>query len=161
MVEEVLSRIGGDYNTDAARRLILGTMAVESNLKYLYQVGGPARGLVQMEPATALDIYRNYIRYRLDRMRGAWTLRGAFRKATGLRVGDVFSSAERVDYHLAASLGLQVFMCRIHYYRVPAALPQSLEDQAAYWKQWYNTAAGAGDPAEFIARYNRFFGAGG
>jgi hypothetical protein len=48
----------------AATQLLLGTAMVESNLKYIKQLGhGPALGVFQMEPATHDDVYDNYLCY--------------------------------------------------------------------------------------------------
>jgi hypothetical protein len=43
-------------------------------------------------------------------------------------------------------------MCRVHYYRVPAALPPAgdLAEQAAYWKRYYNTELGRGTVEHFL-----------
>ena len=48
-------------------------------------------------------------------------------------------------------------MARAHYLRVPEPLPDAgdVEALAAYWKQHYNTPAGAGSEAEFIDNYQR------
>ena len=34
--------------------------------------------------------------------------------------------------------------------RTSEMIPITLEDQAAYWKKYYNTSAGAGKPEDFI-----------
>jgi len=39
--------------------------------------------------------------------------------------------------------------CRLHYWRVPRSIPKTLDEQAAYWKNWYNTAKGAGTVEHF------------
>ncbi len=45
--------------------LLLGTAAAESAFVHRFQLGGgPARGLWQMEPKTASDIFLNYLIYR-------------------------------------------------------------------------------------------------
>jgi hypothetical protein len=49
-----------------------------------------------------------------------------------------------------------VVFARLHYFRVPESIPSSLEDQAAYWKQYYNTPLGAGTPQQYIVSYNRY-----
>ena len=54
-----------DLYSKAAEELLLGTAIQESRLVYLKQIGGgPALGLFQMEPATELDLVKNYIWYR-------------------------------------------------------------------------------------------------
>ena len=43
---------------------LLGTARVESDLRHRRQIGGPALGLFQMEPATHNDIWESYLKYR-------------------------------------------------------------------------------------------------
>jgi hypothetical protein len=44
---------------------------------------------------------------------------------------------------------------RMHYFRVPSAIPESLEEQAAYYKQYYNSPLGAATVEQYIDNYNR------
>ena len=44
---------------------------------------------------------------------------------------------------------------RLHYLRVKAAVPDSVEEQAAYWKQHYNTIKGKGRVESFVQRWER------
>lgn len=45
--------------------LLLLTCAAESAMgKYIMQVGGPARGIFQMEPNTEKDIWENWLKYK-------------------------------------------------------------------------------------------------
>jgi hypothetical protein len=48
-----------------------------------------------------------------------------------------------------------VLFCRLHYLRVPKPIPDSLADQAHYYKVFYNTVAGAGTEAGYIENWNR------
>ena len=154
VTEDILARLGLPYDTPSGRRLVLGTIAVESDLRFLYQMGrGPARGICQMEPATALDIWRNWMEPRWEQNQGQ--LRKAFLRSTGLDPKHIFASGETVGYYLASSLALDIAMCRLHYYRRPEPLPDDLPGQAAYWKQHYNTPLGAGKPEEYVARWNK------
>ena len=146
--------------TPVARWLILGTMAVESDLSANRQLRrGPARGLVQMEPATALDI-GVWLRATFGRRwYGRATGDEILEAVTGLRPSRVFKSRAEAAYHLETSLALQVFLSRLHYYRVPEPLPGPLvAELGAYWKSHYNTAAGAGTAADFTDRFVRHFG---
>ena len=49
-------------------------------------------------------------------------------------------------------------MTRVHYLRVPARLPAAGDAaaMAAYWKDHYNTAGGAGSTAQFIGKWDRY-----
>ena len=59
---------------------------------------------------------------------------------------------EDLEFCLLSNIGLQVAFCRLHYRRVPAALPKSndLEAQAKYWKKNYNSHLGRGTIEHFM-----------
>ena len=42
------------------------------------------------------------------------------------------------------NLAAAIIHCRLKYWRVPKSLPQDTLGQAQYWKDYYNTAEGAG-----------------
>lgn len=124
--------------------LLMMTACQESRLKYIRQIGaGPALGLWQMEPATELDIWQNYIKYRPD----------------------LAETIQRITGHIAPGpwlewdIAYQIIMARIHYKRVPEALPGSLDGLARYWKLHYNTVGGAGTAAECLENYRKIRGA--
>ncbi len=128
-----------DLWSEAAERLLLGTALTESGLTWLRQRGGgPGRGLFQIEPATHVDIWRNYL---------------AFRPMLALRVARLAGALPRRD-QLIWNLGYATAIARLVYYRVPAPLPRAhdLEGLARYWKAHFNTPRGKGAPADFIAR---------
>ena len=59
-------------STYPAEMLVLGTIAQESNFKYLEQLsGGPGIGLGQMEPATHDDLWSNWLSRRRHWARSA------------------------------------------------------------------------------------------
>jgi len=131
-----------DYGlySDAAVELLLGTAAVESQLgTYVAQIGGPALGLYQMEPATHDDIWDHFLEYR-----------------SGLRLAIEyeFGKAPLAD-RLVHDLRYATLMARIHYLRVKESLPASgdIDEQARYWKTYYNTVNGAGSIAAFRKAY--------
>lgn len=133
--------------SQAAENLLMGTAAQESACgKYLRQLeDGPARGIFQMEPDTLDDIYVNYLEFRPD-------LRGAVDAYLIPSMGQ----ADNLIFNLAYA----TLMCRVHYRRVPDALPNAddLRGLAAYWKRFYNTPMGKGKPEEFVANYMRYCG---
>ncbi len=49
-----------------------------------------------------------------------------------------------------------VAFCRLYYFRIPQPIPHTLEEQACYWKAWYNTAAGAGTPEQYLRNWCRY-----
>jgi len=133
----------------AAVELLLGTAAQESGFgTYLEQMGnGPARGFFQMEPATAKWIEGLNMKSPLPPDLLKWA-RG-------------FRDDETVEWALEYRIDYQIAMCRLRYWVVPAPLPEAGDTagQAAYWKRWYNTPAGAGTEAEYMAEYKKFVAA--
>lgn len=131
----------------AAENLLMGTCAQESRMgSYVKQVSGPACGIFQMEPATHNDICENFLEYRpgLDDLTNELRARGI---TPGSKLSD-----------LVGNLYYQVAMTRVHYVRVRMALPEedNVEEQANYWKLFYNTPEGKGTVEEFIENYNRY-----
>ena len=130
-----------DLYSPAAVNLVLGTAIQESRLTYLKQLGGgPALGLYQMEPATHEDIWTNYLAYRPE-------IASRIRSLTAY---------PQMSGELVGNLWYATGMCRVHYRRVPVALPDAddIEGLAEYWKEHYNTFEGAGTVEEFIENWN-------
>lgn len=130
----------------AAEELLLGTALMESNLIHRRQIGGPARGFFQMEPATHNDIWENFLKHRTklaDRVKEVLTSERDDRLVE-LEVNDKYACA----------------MARIHYLRVSAPLPQTgdVARMAAYWKLYYNTLRGRGEVPEYIRRWKEVMG---
>ena len=122
----------------AAERLLLGTAVVESGLKFLTQHGdGPARGVYQIEPATADDLAKNWLTFR-----PRWAHKLA-----------AFASEQPSNGQLVSNLAYATAVARLIYYRRPEALPdpENLRGLADYWKAHFNTTAGKGDPAKFVS----------
>ena len=127
-----------DLDSEAARSLIYKTGKAESNYKTLQQYGGgPALGFFQMEPSTCQDIWDNYVMYRPKYRDKLYAL--GFDEGT-------------LEFCLLSNIGLQVAFCRLHYRRVPSALPKAddLKEQAKYWKVYYNSHLGKGTIKHFI-----------
>lgn len=122
----------------AAEQLMLGTALAESGLRYLHQMGGPALGLMQVEPATHADIWRY--------LRGKPRLR---EKMSRFAIG----GAQPPDSHLVTNLAYAVAVARLVYWRRPGPLPADgdLLGLARYWKQHYNTRLGSGTPEHFLS----------
>ena len=126
-----------------AEDLVVGTALVESGgLKYIKQLNGPALGFIQMEPATYKDLWHNYIAYK----------EGVTSRAIDYWGINVSMSSEL----LLTDLKLGAFMCRMHYMRVKSTLPTTLEDQAKYWKDHYNTYLGKGTVDKYLIAWHRF-----
>lgn len=120
----------------SAVNLLLGTAAVESAFgTYLRQLGGPALGVFQMEPATFLDIQeRRGYKYPLI--------------------------LNHKPIKLVTDLELAIIMARLKYRDDPAPLPDAGDVQgfALYWKFAYNSIIGSGTAKKFIQSYNRYVG---
>ena len=135
----------GPYSRTVVR-MLLGTAAAESGMRHRKQIGGgPARGLWQMEPLTAWDIFENYLKYR-PRM---------FLRLTALWFNVPLASPfvpdeEVLAEHLMFDDPLACALARIKYLRDPHAIPEEVESQARYWKRVYNTDKGAGTPEHYM-----------
>lgn len=127
----------------AAENLLMGTCAQESRMgTFIVQLGeGPARGIFQMEPATHEDIWKNFLAHRMG-------------LGSKVRQQARYSSGS-FTAELAGNLYYAAAMCRVHYYRVPMALPDAdnVAELAHYWKLYYNTPEGKGTVEEFIKNY--------
>jgi hypothetical protein len=130
-----------------AEELLVFTVAAESlgGMFLRQKGGGPALGVMQMEPATHDDIWVNYLAYREE-------LGEKVLAVSGMGNGP---DVNCLEYNLAYSIA----MARIHYRRVPAPLPGVLECKkiAAYWKRYYNTYEGAGDEKHALELYRDYY----
>lgn len=129
-----------------AEELLLGTAIQESRLVYLKQLGGgPALGLFQMEPATHDDIWDNYLKYH---------------PALGRSILGLSCSPELDAGELVWNLLYATAMTRVHYLRVPEALPAEgdIDAQAVYWKEYYNTYLGSGTEEEYTENWYTYSG---
>ncbi|MFA0016388.1 hypothetical protein AB4391_24050 [Vibrio lentus] len=144
VVRPTLQTLG--LHSKAAEQLIIGTIFQESRAKYLKQIGaGPALGIIQMEPATYHDIWKNYLGYKNELSSKVRTLAS---------VGS-FEGGYPNQFELVTNLAYAVAMCRIFYRRKPYALPVEgdVAAMAEYWKVHYNTVLGAGTEEEFIENF--------
>lgn len=128
----------------AAEILVLGTAIQESRLCFIKQIGGPALGLFQMEPATHDDILDNYVK-----------ARGSLYSAL---MSMAASAPKPLSQQLKSNLLYAAAMCRIHYMRKSERLPSAddIDGMADYWKRHYNTPAGAGTAKEWADNYRAF-----
>ena len=109
----------------------MATCAQESLLgTYRRQVGGPARGIFQMEPEDHDDIWTNFLAYHLD-------LSAAIRALSG----QLSPTAEDLVNNDAYAIA----MARVHYAARAGALSRPPPIWLVYWhyyKPRYNTPAG-------------------
>lgn len=126
--------------SDAAVELLKMTAAHESHLgSYIAQVNGPALGIYQMEPATEVDIFRNF----LD-----------FKPSLLTKVVNHTGLGEELIWNLQYA----TIMARVHYYRDKYPLPDAMdiEGLAQYAKRVYNTVEGKAEWRDYYNAYNRY-----
>ena len=122
--------------TDEVVNLLVGTACVESNCgEYIKQINGPACGIFQIEPNTAKDIQKNYIKYKPDLK----YLHDKF-----------YLKSLTLEENLMYNLSYSILMCRLFYRRIKEPIPKTVSEQAAYWKKYYNTHLGKGTIEDFI-----------
>lgn len=149
LISKVLHQLG--YHSDSAVELVFLTGLVESNFNYLTQLGsGPAKSFFQMEPFTCKDIVENYIKYRKP-------LRRVVAETAKTHPGWYQASMEELGLLLEYNIAFAICMCRLHYRRVPSALPRMSDTLgfANYWKRWYNSELGAGTIEKFLDAESR------
>ena len=133
--------MGGNYESKNANFLSLCTAAIESQCGYyIKQVGGPALGPWQMEPATFEDIDNN-----CDALRDTEFKEKISELITaGLDGEEWFTSA--ID-----SLKLSCAFARLKYSMDKALLPDHNDFRAVYdyYKRIYNTPLGASTYEKF------------
>ena len=151
LIKDSCEELLGHAN-DNEVRLMLGTWAAENGAMHREQIaGGPARGLWQMEPGMtgAQDIFANYLRARPIRY---GTLMELWLSLSYPPAGWVPDRAD-LSWHLKFDDGFACAMARLKYYRDSERIPESVEDQAAYWKRIYNSEAGAGTIEHYLSQW--------
>ncbi|WP_286155804.1 hypothetical protein [Parabacteroides goldsteinii] len=138
LIAETITQMG--YYSPQATELLLGTCAQESHLgKYRIQLGGgPALGIMQMEPNTFGDICERYLK-------GKKELKEKVMQIAGVEYLEPNNLIENDQ--------LAICFARLHYLRLKEAIPTDLPGWARYWKKYYNTPAGRGTEEEFIKNY--------
>lgn len=154
IVKETVDALEGRKRPNLCQ-LLVGTAAQESNMQYRVQLGnGPARGIWQMEPATARDIFENYLIYRVyvfDSLMHHSKLSFELDFAITMPLDELAIHLRDNDYFACS-------MARILYRRKRPAIPKfdDIGGLALYWKEHYNTLLGAGKVEEFVAKWNLF-----
>lgn len=150
IVKPALEYIG--FGGSRAINLVTGTFLAEGyagGCTYVKQLDkGPAVGAMQMEPATYNDIWKNFLSGSkratlatyLKQLAGDWNTDANGIPLPSVMTGNIFFAAA---------------MCRVHYLRVSAAIPEATDALALsnYHKKYYNTSLGKADP---VANKDRF-----
>lgn len=145
LIKEVCWEMGEKFCGDDAEQLVLETGIVESNYKFIRQLGdGPARSFWQVEPATAVDNLAHYLKHRPKLMQKC-----AEASYVDLKHWQDFNEkkwSEILEKNIAAG----IVHARLKYWRVPKSMPNTLEGRAKYWKKYYNSEQGAGTEEKYI-----------
>ncbi len=127
-----------------AEDLMIGTFAQESGCgRYVKQLTGTALGFWQMGPANHDDIWCNYLP---NNTRLAYVLLNEVCKLAIKPTADLL--LDNIRYACS--------MARIHYMRVREPIPTTIEEQATYWKRYYNTQKGKGTTDDYISNYAKY-----
>jgi hypothetical protein len=119
-----------------------GTGAQESGFQDIDQIGGPAKGPWQMEPATHASLWMNFIAYRP-------AIKEALIQILGSEPLPPDPSVLEINLVYAAA------MMFVKYLDSPGAIPIDLDGQAAYYVTHYN-AGGKATTREYIDHWNQF-----
>jgi hypothetical protein len=143
--------MGDKYGSESAVDMVLATGIIESRYEYITQMNdGPAKSFFQVEPATAVDNCMHYLKHRPELMQKC-------AEASLVDLKHWQNYDERVWANiLEKNIAAGIIHCRIKYWRVPKRMPNTIEGQADYWKKYYNTEGGKGDPEHFVEAVKKY-----
>lgn len=134
--------------------LLIMTAAHESNMgEYLKQINGPALGVYQMEPDTLDDIWFRFLCFRPLLTDIIYQFHNEIHGGT----------IKQLTYDLMYA----TVMARVHYYRVPEALPSRVTHDthqsyvwalADYAKKYWNTHLGKATVMDYYRAYLKHTG---
>ena len=151
LIQDVCSKMGDKFASEDAVNLVLATGIVESRYEYIRQMGdGPARSFFQVEGASCVDNLVHYLKHRPKLM-----AKCAEASVVDIKHWQNFDE-KKWEEILEKNIAAGIVHCRLKYWRVPKKMPSSVEGQANYWKKYYNTELGAGDPEHFVEVYNKY-----
>jgi len=133
LITRVLKEIPHGYSEDAVELLMM-IAAHESRLgTYIKQVGGPALGIFQIEPATHGDVFDN----------GDSCIHNAS------LLGYDLECSEMLEYDLR----YQILMARQKLFMISEPIPSGLIARARYCKYYWNTAHGKARETDYLDAY--------
>ncbi|MDR3439888.1 hypothetical protein [Telmatospirillum sp.] len=151
VIRPTLVVLGSPFGGQAWEELLLGTQLQESSGgRYLHQLGnGPAAGIWEMEKGDHDDIWSNFLKYKPD----------LAAKVKSIMIGAVsdFEEMEGNLYYACAMAALHYLRATIQH-KVNLAAAGDLAGQAAFYKQFYNTPAGAATTGQYISNWNAAMG---
>lgn len=127
-------------NHEGTVELLLETAAVESHRgQWTKQINGPARGLFQMEPATAKCLL-------------SWLKNN--HNSVYKEVVFFMNKKQTLEQNLTSNVPFQIAMATAHYWRyLGDSMSKISGDQlnrAMIWKAYYNTRLGKGDVGKYL-----------
>lgn len=135
---QVLEQQAGIPYSEVAYYLVMGTIANESLLgTFLVQEQGPALGIGQIEPESLTS------------------LMGRLSNKEATVLASLGSLAMTPAHNVVGNLPYAVALVRLFYWHVPHPLPSAVTITAVYeyYKQWYNTPAGAATLGVFVQNW--------
>ena len=136
---------------DRAEELLVLTAAAETLCgQNLWQIGGPALGIYQMEPATIEDTWDYLVNRRGD---SEALMRLVEQFSFDLR--DHYENERFETEQVAGNLYLATALARARLVSFPEAFPPAddIEGLARYWKRHWNTELGKGTVEGAIEKY--------
>jgi len=150
-----------DRYARATANLLWGTCIAESLGRYHRQVGFPwthlngAWGLWQTEHLAVEDNLMYLTRKPLLAQKsGEWLFGVKGADCTTLFTVSHYSMLPLCQL-IAGWDRLACLMARLHYLRIPKPIPDSISDQAKYWKKYYNTSLGKGTVEGYLSKNQR------
>lgn len=130
-----------DMQADTPQALLAISMIVAHESRggtYWEQIGGPALGIIQMEPWVHDDVWKHCdsIQHRAN-----------------------LAEIEQDVNQLRESIRYNVFMARCRLIMIPEAFPNTPGLMARYLKKYWNSDAGKATPAKYLNDYNWWVGA--
>ena len=151
LILRTLAIMGDKYASKEAVDLVLATGIIESRYEYIKQMNdGPAASFFQVEPASAVDNCQHFLSHRKSLMKNCAIASKVDIKYWQMYDLDIWS--EILEKNIAAG----IVHCRIKYWRVPKRMPNTINGMAEYWKEFYNTAEGKGNPEEFVEQVTKW-----
>jgi len=139
---DVVCAVLGNGKHNAANKLILGTIAVETSFAEFPDPTpfGAGSGLCQFDLVGFEDVLRRTRQHNIIAIKRAFNIE--FHKVT----------YEMLEYNPL----LSVIFCRLFYKLIAEEIEPELSSLARYWKRYYNTHLGKGTEQKFIANYNHY-----
>lgn len=145
LIQSVLDLLGSKYASNDAVNLMFWTGYVESRYEYIRQLGqGPAMSFWQIEPDTAVDNIKSYLKYRKTLKKKCADITFTDPRLWDSEDTSVWSWI--LEHNMAAG----IIHSRLKYWRSPKPMPGNIQDAAKIWKDVYNSSKGAGSIDKFI-----------